>query len=87
MNKITCVSCGKTGLVRNEIGINKKLLGEDIEKFYCLDCLAEYLEVTPQDILDKIEEFKEDYPYCFGKRLDKERSVCLLPFQIGRNRS
>lgn len=51
---------GKTGLVRNEIGINKKLLGEDIEKFYCLDCLAEYLEVTPQDILDKIEEFKED---------------------------
>ena len=41
MNTITCVSCGKTGLVRNEIGINKKLLGEDIEKFYCLDCLAE----------------------------------------------
>lgn len=50
----------KTGLARNEIGINKKLLGEDINKFYCLDCLAEYLEVTPQDILDKIEEFKED---------------------------
>lgn len=60
MNTIVCVSCGKTGLVRNEIGINKKLLGEDVEKFYCLDCLAEYLEVTSQDILDKIEEFKED---------------------------
>lgn len=60
MNTITCVSCGKTGLVCNEIGINKKLLGEDIEKFYCLDCLAEYLEVIPQDILNKIEEFKED---------------------------
>ena len=60
MNTITCVSCGKTSLIRNEIGINKKLLGEDVEKFYCLDCLAEYLEVTPQDILDKIEEFKED---------------------------
>lgn len=57
---ITCVSCGKTGLVRNEIGINKKLLGEDVENFYCLDCLAEYLEVTSQDILDKIEEFKEE---------------------------
>ena len=59
MTTITCVSCGKTGLVRNEIGINKKLLGEDIEKFYCLDCLAEYLEVTPQDILDKIDVPKE----------------------------
>lgn len=60
MNIKTCISCNKTGLVRNEIGINKKLLGKDTENFYCLNCLAEYLEVTPQDILDKIEEFKED---------------------------
>lgn len=57
---IRCVSCGKVGLVRNEIGINKKLLGEPITDFYCLDCLAEFLDVTPQDILDKIEEFKEE---------------------------
>jgi len=59
MKKIkNCVSCGKIGLMKNEIGINKKLLGENVENYYCLDCLAEYLEVTPQDILDKIEEFK-----------------------------
>ena len=31
-----------------------------------------------------IEELEEDYPYCFGKRLDKERSVCLLSLQTGR---
>lgn len=55
-----CISCGKQSLSRNEIGINKKLLGEDLEGYYCLDCLAEYLEVTPQDILDKIEEFKDE---------------------------
>ncbi len=60
MKKITCIACGKESLVRNEIGINKKLLGESIAHFYCLDCLAEYLEVTPQDILDKIEEFKAE---------------------------
>lgn len=60
MKTVVCVSCGKMGLVCNEIGINKKLLGEDVEHFYCLDCLAEYLEVTPQDILDKIEEFKDE---------------------------
>lgn len=58
-NKI-CVSCGKENLTRDEIGINKKLLGENVETFYCLDCLAEYLDVTTQDILDKIEEFKEE---------------------------
>lgn len=59
-NTITCVSCEKADLIQNEIGINKKLLGKEIENFYCFDCLAEYLEVTPQDLLDKIEEFKED---------------------------
>lgn len=60
MKKVNCIACGKVGLVRNEIGINKKLLGDNGNNFYCLDCLAEYLEVTPQDILDKIEEFKEE---------------------------
>lgn len=60
MNTIMCVACGKTDLECNEIGINKKLLGEDIENIYCLECLAEYLDVTSQDILDKIEEFKEE---------------------------
>ena len=60
MKTETCVSCGKAELLRNEIGINKKLLGDDISDFYCLDCLAEFLDVTPQDILDKIEEFKEE---------------------------
>ena len=55
-----CIICGKSDLTRNELGINKKLLGENITQFYCRDCLAGYLEVTPQDILDKIEEFKEE---------------------------
>lgn len=55
-----CVSCGKSLLDKNEVAICVKLLGEDIKNFYCLDCLADYLDVIPQDILDKIEEFKED---------------------------
>lgn len=56
----SCISCGKNGLSKDEIGINMKLINENIENFYCLDCLAEYLEVSTQDILDKIEEFKEE---------------------------
>ncbi len=60
MKMVTCVSCGKVGLERNEIGVNKKLLGENVENFYCINCLAEYLEATPEEILDKIEEFKEE---------------------------
>lgn len=59
VKKVSCVSCGKEALEKNEIGINKKLLGEQVESFYCIDCLADYLGVSVQDILDKIEEFKD----------------------------
>ena len=57
---LDCVICGKTNLDRDTIGINKKLLGENIQNYYCMDCLADYLGCTVQDLLDKIEEFKEE---------------------------
>lgn len=61
MSKVySCIACGKKCLDKNTIGINKKLLGEDIISFYCMDCLADYLGCEVQDILDKIEEFKEE---------------------------
>ena len=60
MNKVKCVACGRTDLDKDTIGINKKLLGEDVSTYYCLDCLADYLGCEVQDILDKIEEFKEE---------------------------
>ena len=59
MNENTCFVCGKTKLSKNEIGLNKKLLGRKIQKYYCLDCLAEYLEVTSEFLLAKVGEFKE----------------------------
>ena len=55
-----CIACGKEKLSKNEIGINKKLLGESIENYYCINCLADYLDVTVEDILEKIEEFKAE---------------------------
>lgn len=55
-----CVICGKENLEKNTIGINKKLLGERIENYYCMDCLAEYLECTVEELMDKIEEFKAE---------------------------
>lgn len=58
--KIECVACGKKYLSQNTVGINKKLLGTDIVNLYCMECLAEYLGVTTEDLFEKIEEFKED---------------------------
>ena len=56
----SCIACGKRSLSKNEIGINKKLLGMTSKNFYCIECLANFLEVEPQDILDKIKDFKND---------------------------
>lgn len=57
---VDCVICGKEHLDKDTIGINKKLLGVDICNFYCMECLAEYLGCTVQELMDKIEEFKEE---------------------------
>ncbi|MDR2266915.1 MAG: hypothetical protein LBE09_04950 [Christensenellaceae bacterium] len=59
MSKKNCYVCNKQGLSRKEIGLTKKLLDENATRFYCIDCLAEYLEVDKEFLLDKIEEFKE----------------------------
>jgi len=58
--KINCVACSKKDLEKDTIGINKKLLGKEVKSFYCMDCLADYQGCTVQDLLDKIEEFKEE---------------------------
>lgn len=53
-----CFVCGVEIVNKNHIGLNKKLLGRKIERFYCIDCMAEYYEVTTEELLDKIEDFK-----------------------------
>lgn len=60
MKQYSCVACGMANLEKDTVGINKKLLGEDTKSFYCMDCLADYLGCTVQELLDKIEEFKEE---------------------------
>lgn len=55
-----CVICGKQELDKDTIGINKKLLGTDLQSYYCLECLAAYLECTVDELKEKIEEFKNE---------------------------
>lgn len=60
MTNKCCCSCRKEPLSKDEVGISKKMLGEKTKTFYCIDCLASYLDVTTDELLDKIEEFKEE---------------------------
>ncbi len=53
-----CYLCD-TELDKISVGLNKKLLSRNVKYFYCISCLANYLDVTVEDLLAKVEEFKE----------------------------
>ena len=55
-----CYVCGKSPLSKDEIGITKKLIDKKTTNFYCLMCLAEYFEVDEEELIAKIEEFKDE---------------------------
>ena len=54
------VYCSKEKLSRNEIGLNKKFINEQIEQMMCLTCMADYLETTEEELKEMIERFKRE---------------------------
>ena len=60
MKRQICCSCGKEPLSRDEVGVCKKLLGAKTRNFFCIDCLSSYLDTTVDELLERIEEFKEE---------------------------
>ena len=56
--KKACIDCSKN-LSKDEIALSMKILGLEITEFYCINCLAEYLECDRDDLEVKIQEFKE----------------------------
>ena len=60
MENRRCYVCGKDPLTKEEVGLTKKIIDKKSNVFYCLTCLADYLEVTEDELIAKIEEFKEE---------------------------
>jgi len=61
---MTCRECEQeivNGILsaKETINLNKKLLGRIITCFFCEICLADYLEITKEELSDKVEQFKE----------------------------
>lgn len=52
-----CMQCGKQ-LTYNEIGAHKKFINRGSREFLCKVCLAAKLDITVEDIDEKIEQFK-----------------------------
>lgn len=55
--QIKCHIC-EAEIDKNTIGLNKKFHGRQVEKFFCLNCLSEHLDISVEDLLAKVEEFK-----------------------------
>ena len=54
-----CKNCGNV-LDKDCIALNKKLFDSSIKEFLCLECLSDTFDCTVEDLLIKIEEFKEE---------------------------
>ena len=53
-----CIECDNI-LTKDEIALSQKILGRTITSFYCIKCLGVELDCEPEDLLVKIQEFKE----------------------------
>lgn len=62
----SCFACGKSPIDKDVVALNKKLRGEQVDKFYCLPCFAESLECSEEELLEKIDEFKAEGCKLFG---------------------
>lgn len=52
-----CKECGRP-LTHDEVAVTRKLINRGATEFMCVDCLARYFEVKPQDIEERIRHFK-----------------------------
>jgi biotin operon repressor len=59
-----CCECDqeiRSGVIseKDAVALNKKLLGRNVCRLFCEDCLAEYLGVSVDDLAEKVNDFKE----------------------------
>ena len=59
MKKIICEKCGTT-IEKDIVALNKKLLSKHTKEFFCINCLATFLDSSVETLQEKIEQFKEE---------------------------
>lgn len=68
----TCCECDKK-LVKDEVALSQKLLGTEIDEFYCIDCLSKYLECSKEDLEIKYRSSKNRAVPCFFNSKEEKR--------------
>ncbi len=64
--QISCAYCDRDKLTKNDIGLNKKLIHQQVEKMMCMTCMAAYFETTEEELKEMIEGFKQQGCALFG---------------------
>lgn len=59
MRKTCCERCG-VEIEKDVVALNKKLISKHVKEFFCINCLAKYLDTSVESLLEKIEQFKEE---------------------------
>ena len=54
-----CIKCGKENLEPDEIAIYKKMINRGVTEFMCIDCLADYYQVSRKAIEERIKFYRE----------------------------
>lgn len=53
-----CMHCGKE-LMHDEIALYRKLYNRGAKSFLCISCSSQYLQVSEELLLTKMQEFKK----------------------------
>ncbi len=64
-----CYKCGKE-ITSDEIGLNKKIVNRGVEKYLCIECLAEYFVTTVEALRENIERFRRAGCHFFAQKAD-----------------
>lgn len=59
MKNVRCEKCGDE-IQKDVVALNKKLISKHTKEFFCLECLAVFLDTSVEALEEKIEEFKEE---------------------------
>ena len=54
MKKLKCEKCGLV-VDKDIVALNKKLLSKHTKEFFCINCLATFLDSNVEALQDKIE--------------------------------
>ena len=58
-NQSLSCRCGES-LALDVLSLNRKLLGDQSEKRYCLPCMADLFECALEDVVSKLDAFKRE---------------------------